>query len=118
MDSNTSFTILPSVGSMMIEFTLVIVLFILFIIYVSYLSAYKTGFKPNFVMFINFLMDDYSGTSNFQTYINNIVADKKHHKNKKESFSTINPQPNILFSHISKTFSLIHHSFLRSLFHA
>jgi hypothetical protein len=86
------FTILPQGSSMMMEMTIVLTLFFSYIIYISYLSAYNTGFKPNFVMFINFLFDDYSGTTNFQTYIKNIIADKKSNE---EQFTTKN-RPNII----------------------
>jgi hypothetical protein len=92
------FIILPSVTSMMMEMSIVIILFFLYLIYISYLSAYNTGFKPNFVMFINFLFDDYSGTTNFQTYIKNIIDDKKSNDNKKEHFTSIKYYFNKLIS--------------------
>lgn len=98
------FTILPQGSSMMMEMTVVITLFFSYIIYISYLSAYNTGFKPNFVMFINFLFDDYSGTTNFQTYIRNIIADKKSNE---ENFTTQN-RPNIFTNikyHLNKLIS-------------
>jgi hypothetical protein len=99
-----TFTILPSASSMMMEMSIVIILVFFYLIYISYLSAYNTGFKPNFVMFINFLFDDYSGTTNFQTYIKNIVEDKKSNE---ENF-TIQKRPktiNKIFTNIKYNFN-------------
>ena len=90
------FTILPSTPSMMVEAVIVIVLFILLNTYIVYLSAYDSGYKPNFVMLLNFIFDDSTSLKNFKTYIKNIAVDKVAIKNivadrtkivAKESFS-------------------------------
>lgn len=70
------FTILPSTPSMMVEAVIVIVLFILLNTYIVYLSAYDSGYKPNFVMLLNFIFDDSTSLKNFKTYIKNIAVDK------------------------------------------
>ena len=85
------FTILPSTGSIIMEMFIVLFLIIIYIICICYVSAYNTGYKPNYVMFINFLFDDYSGTKNFQTYINNIIVDNK----SKEKFTLLNKSSNV-----------------------
>ena len=77
-------TILPTTSSTIGEMSMVILFFISFCIYVCYISAYNTGYKPNFVMFLNFIFDDYTGSKNFQTYIKNIVSDKS-----SESFTNL-----------------------------
>ena len=90
------FTILPSTPSMMVEAVIVLVLFILLNTYILYLSAYDSGYKPNFVMLLNFIFDDSTSLKNFKTYIKNIAVDKVAIKNivadrtkivAKESFS-------------------------------
>ena len=90
------FTILPSTPSMMVEAVIVLVLFILLNTYILYLSAYDSGYKPNFVMLLNFIFDDSTSLKNFKTYIKNIAVDKVAIKNivadrtkivTKESFS-------------------------------
>ena len=90
------FTILPSTPSMMVEAVIVLVLFILLNTYIIYLSAYDSGYKPNFVMLLNFIFDDSTSLKNFKTYIKNIAVDKVAIKNivadrtkivAKESFS-------------------------------
>jgi hypothetical protein len=91
--------ILPSTGSIMGEMLLVVTLFVVFCIYVSYLAAYNTGFRPNYVMFINFLFDDYSGTKSFEKHIKNIVADEKESfTNMKTSITSIKSYFNMLIS--------------------
>jgi hypothetical protein len=97
MSSRTiEFTILPSMPSMMVEAIVVLVLFILLNVYIIYLSAYDSGYKPNFVMLLNFIFDDPTSLKNFKTYIKNIAVDKVSIKeivadktkiNTKESFS-------------------------------
>ena len=72
----TEFTILPSMPSMMVEAITVLVLFILLNVYIIYLSAYDSGYKPNFVMLLNFIFDDSTSLKNFKTYIKNIAVDK------------------------------------------
>lgn len=69
------YTLLPSTGSMIIEMMIVITLFFAYIFYISYLSAYGTGFKPNFVLFIDMLFDR-NNDQRFQTYIQNVLGDK------------------------------------------
>jgi hypothetical protein len=77
MSSRTiEFTILPSMPSMMVEAIVVLVLFILLNVYIIYLSAYDSGYKPNFIMLLNFIFDDHTSLKNFKTYIKNIAADK------------------------------------------
>lgn len=71
----SDFMILPSTSSVVGEMSIVIIFFVSFCIYVSYIAAYETGYKPNFVMFLNFIFDDYNGSKNFQRYIQNIVSD-------------------------------------------
>jgi hypothetical protein len=88
---NNEFTILPSTPSMMVEAVVVLVLFILLNTYIIYLSAYDSGYKPNFVMLLNFIFDDSTSLKNFKTYIKNIAVDKVAMKDivvkTKESFS-------------------------------
>ena len=88
---NNEFTILPSTPSMMVEAVIVLVLFILLNTYIIYLSAYDSGYKPNFVMLLNFIFDDSTSLKNFKTYIKNIAVDKVAMKDivvkTKESFS-------------------------------
>lgn len=100
------FIILPSTGSIMMEMSMVIILFLIFCLYISYIAAYNTGYKPNFVMFLNFIFDDYSGTQNFQKYISNIVADTN------ESF-TVNKIKN--GSYFQETYENLTHSFKKIL---
>lgn len=78
------FTILPSTGSMVSEMCLVLVLFGIYLIYIVYLASYGTNYKPNFIMFLDFIFDNYS-SADFQSYINNIVNDSK-----KENFTVNN----------------------------
>jgi len=80
-----NFVILPSTGSVIGEMIMVVTLFFFFCVFVSYIAAYNTGFKPNFVMFINFLFDDYSGSTSFDEHIKDIKKDEK--PNKKELFT-------------------------------
>jgi hypothetical protein len=75
----TVYTILPSTGTMVSEISIVLLFFFIYVVYVVYLASYGTGYKPNFVMFINFIFDNYSN-ANFKTYINNIVNDTKTEK--------------------------------------
>jgi hypothetical protein len=82
-----TFTIFPTTTSIVGEMALVILLFIVFCIYISYISAYNTGYKPNFVMFLNFLFDDYKGSNDFKTYIKNIISDNDSTKHTTESFT-------------------------------
>ena len=84
MNVDKEFQILPSTGSMIMEMMIVIILFLGYIIYISYLSAYKTGFKPNYIMFLDMLFDK-NDNQHFQTYIKNIVDDKNT-KIEKETF--------------------------------
>ena len=88
---SNEFTILPSTPSMMVEAVVVLVLFILLNTYIIYLSAYDSGYKPNFVMLLNFIFDDSTSLKNFKTYIKNIAVDKVAMKDivvkTKESFS-------------------------------
>ena len=93
---SSEFTILPSTPSMMVEAVIVLVLFIILNTYIIYLSAYDSGYKPNFVMLLNFIFDDSTSLKNFKTYIKNIAIDKVAIKeidedrtkvNSKESFS-------------------------------
>ena len=93
---SSEFTILPSSPSMMVEAVIVLVLFIILNTYIIYLSAYDSGYKPNFVMLLNFIFDDSTSLKNFKTYIKNIAIDKVAIKeidedrtkvNSKESFS-------------------------------
>ena len=85
MDTNdvVQYNILPSTGFMLMEMMIIITLFFVYILYISYLSAYGSGFKPNFVIFIDMLFDR-NNDQRFQTYIQNIVLDKK--RNKTENF--------------------------------
>ena len=78
MDTNDveKYNILPSTGSMIMEMMIVVTLFFGYILYISYLSAYGSGFKPNFVMFIDMIFDR-NNDQRFQTYIQNIVKDTK-----------------------------------------
>ena len=94
--TSNEFTILPSTPSMMVEAVIVLVLFILLNTYIIYLSAYDSGYKPNFVMLLNFIFDDSTSLKNFKRYIKNIAVDKvaikeivmdKTKINSKESFS-------------------------------
>lgn len=78
---DTQYTILPSTGSMIIEMTIVIFLVFTYILYISYLSAYGTGFKPNFVLFFDMMLDR-NNDQRFQTYIKNVLGDKKKEKEK------------------------------------
>jgi hypothetical protein len=64
---------------MVSEMSIVLFFFFIYVVYVVYLASYGTGYKPNFVMFINFIFDNYSN-ANFKTYINNIVNDTKTEK--------------------------------------
>ena len=61
---------------MIMEMMIVVTLFFGYILYISYLSAYGSGFKPNFVMFIDMIFDR-NNDQRFQTYIQNIVKDTK-----------------------------------------
>lgn len=88
---SNNFTIVPTTSSMIGEMSMVIIFFISFCIYISYISAYNTGYQPNFVMFLNFIFDNYSGSNNFKTYIQNIVQDTK-----SESFTNL--ENNTLYS--------------------
>ena len=87
------FQILPSTGSMIMEMMIVIILFLGYIIYISYLSAYKTGFKPNYIMFLDMLFDK-NDDQHFQTYIKNIVDDKNT-KIEEETFEVKKTKTNI-----------------------
>ena len=96
------FQIIPSTGSMIMEMMIVIILFLGYIIYVSYLSAYKTGFKPNYVMFLDMLFDR-NDDQRFQTYIKSIGDDKN--ITKEENFETknnknINSNSNTFFDNV------------------
>jgi hypothetical protein len=70
------FTILPSTSSMMGEAIIVLILFILLNIYIVYLSAYDSGYKPNFVMLLNFIFGDSISLKKFKTYIKDVAFDK------------------------------------------
>lgn len=74
------YSIIPSTPTTFVDMMFLFLFFILFIIYIIYLAAYDTGYKPNFVMFFNFLFDDYD-TKSFKLYIQNIMGDftKKEH---------------------------------------
>ena len=87
MDINNieKYTILPSTTSMISEMIIIITLFFGYIIYISYLSSYDSGFKPNFVMFIDMIFDR-NNDQRFQSYVKNIVNDKK----KVETFTSKN----------------------------
>lgn len=71
---HTEYSILPSTRSVIFEMMFLLILFILFIIYIIYLAAYDTGYKPNFVMFLNFIFNDYD-TKGFKGYIQSIIGD-------------------------------------------
>ena len=93
MNVDKEFQILPSTGSMIMEMMIVIILFLGYIIYISYLSAYKTGFKPNYIMFLDMLFDK-NDNQHFQTYIKNIVDDKNT-KIEEETFEVKKTKTNI-----------------------
>lgn len=81
------YSILPSTQSMVLEVLVVTLLFILLNIYIVYLAAYDSGFKPNFVMLLNFIFDDPMSLSDFKTYVKNIAVDEISTVKSKESFS-------------------------------
>jgi hypothetical protein len=105
------YSILPTTSSLLREMLLVIVIFTFFCVYVCYISAYNTGYRPNFVMFINLIVDDYSALRNFKTYIQNIVDDHT----TSESFANFRNSPytrfknkiNRLFQKVSYKFKII-----------
>lgn len=86
VESKFMYTICPSVRSVLLEMLIVMTMFFSLITYIIYLSAYDSGYKPNFVMFFNFLFDDTSSTKNFRTYVGNIAKDEFASHNQ-ESFS-------------------------------
>lgn len=81
-----NFTILPSVSSMMIEMIVVVALFFVLNIYIIYLSAYDSGYKPNFVLLLNFIFDDSTSLKNFKTYVKNVAIDEVSNAKQRETF--------------------------------
>lgn len=90
------FTILPSTPSLIFEMVIVVTLFLILNIYIVYLSAYDSGYRPNFVLLLSFIFDDTTSLRNFKTYIQNVAIDKVSVLNSnskiksKESFSNRN----------------------------
>jgi hypothetical protein len=106
---SNKFTILPSTSSMVFEMTIVLISFLFLNVYIIYLASYDSGYKPNFVMLLNFIFDDPTSLKNFKTYIKNVAIDEVASLKTKESFE--NKDENV-FSQIS--FSL--NKFLLKLF--
>jgi hypothetical protein len=94
---------------MVFEMTIVLISFLFLNVYIIYLASYDSGYKPNFVMLLNFIFDDPTSLKNFKTYIKNVAIDEVASLKTKESFE--NKDENV-FSQI--TFSL--NKFLLKLF--
>lgn len=89
VESKYTYMICPSVRSVLLEMMIVMTLFFSFITYIVYLSSYNSGYKPNFVMFFNYLFDDTTSTKNFRTYVENITKDELAYQ-KQETFRNQN----------------------------
>jgi hypothetical protein len=101
------FTILPSTSSMMVEAIVVLILFILLNIYIIYLSAYDSGYKPNFVMLLNFIFGESTSLKKFKTFIKDaafdkfaMAVDRSKEKNEFEGKETFSNNDDILSSFI------------------
>ena len=89
VESKYTYMICPSVRSVLLEMMIVMTLFFSFITYIVYLSSYNSGYKPNFIMFFNYLFDDTTSTKNFRTYVENITKDELAYQ-KQETFRNQN----------------------------
>ena len=89
VESKYTYMICPSVRSVLLEMMIVMTLFFSFITYIVYLSSYNSGYKPNFIMFYNYLFDDTTSTKNFRTYVENITKDELAYQ-KQETFRNQN----------------------------
>lgn len=107
------FTILPSTPSMMFEMVIVVTLFLILNVYIVYLSAYDSGYRPNFVLLLSFIFDDSTSLKNFKTYIQNVAIDKvsvlKSNSAGKSKESFTNRNENIL----SRTIFWVKKSFVK-----
>ena len=65
----SKFTIQPSFESSVGMFVMVIFLYVCYLSFIGYMASYDIAYVPNFVMFINFIFDNYDGQKSFENYI-------------------------------------------------
>ena len=65
----SKFTIQPSFESSVGMFAMVICLYVCYLSFIGYMASYDIAYVPNFVMFINFIFDNYDGQKSFENYI-------------------------------------------------
>ena len=76
--SDTQFVIQPTVPSSITMLGTVVTLFTFYLMFVGYMASYDIAYQPNFVMFMNFVFDNYDGQQSFERYVQSVC--------KKESF--------------------------------
>ena len=76
--SYTQFIIQPTVPSSITMLGTVVTLFTFYLMFVGYMASYDIAYQPNFVMFMNFVFDNYDGQQSFERYVQSVC--------KKESF--------------------------------
>ena len=62
---------------------MVVCLYVCYLTFIGYMASYDIAYVPNFVMFINFIFDNYDGQKKIENYVQAIRCGEK-----KEGFGT------------------------------